>query len=82
MHWGSPGDPLKLYSKHYKLFAKCRRPYCENRQELHVTLLLIIFEGETTLGNIGARFRCTSCQPPRGDDRITVRRADEGWAVV
>jgi len=33
------------------------KPYCENRQELHVLLLLIIFEGEMTLGgDIGARF--------------------------
>lgn len=62
MRWGSQGDPLQLYAKHYKLFAKCRRPYCENRQELHVPLLFLVFERETTLGEIGARFRCGKCQ--------------------
>jgi hypothetical protein len=37
--------------------------YCKNRQELHVPLLLILFEGEMTLGgDISARFRCTRCQ--------------------
>jgi hypothetical protein len=61
MRWGSPEDPLKLYGKHYKLFAKCRRPHCKHRRELHVSLLLIIFEPETTLGDIGARFRCDKC---------------------
>lgn len=61
MRWGSPEDPLKLYSQSYKLFAKCRRPHCGHRRELHVPLLLIIFEPDTTLGEIGARFRCYKC---------------------
>ena len=62
IHWGAPADPLRLYTKHYRLFAKCRRPFCEHRRELHVPLLLIIFEPDTTLAEIGTRFRCFKCQ--------------------
>jgi len=61
MLWGSRSDALRLYAKHYKLFAKCRRPYCEHRRELHVPLLLMIFDPDTTLEEVGARFRCYKC---------------------
>ena len=58
---GSATDALQLYTRNYKLFARCRRPYCAHRRELHVELLLHLFKPETTLGEIGPRFRCHKC---------------------
>jgi hypothetical protein len=62
VHMGSATDALHLYGRYYKLFARCRCPHCDNRRELHVELLLRLFKPETTLGEIGARFRCHKCQ--------------------
>ena len=58
---GSPTDALKLYLRYYRLFARCRRPHCEHRRELHVELLRRLFDEESTLAEIGARFRCHRC---------------------
>ena len=58
---GAPTDALELYTRYYKLFARCRRPYCEHRREIPVALLLKAFNPKMTLGEIGARFRCSKC---------------------
>jgi hypothetical protein len=55
---GCATDALQLYSRNYKLFARCRRPHCEHRREFQVELLLRLFKPQTTLADIGARFRC------------------------
>jgi hypothetical protein len=62
VHMGSATDALQLYARHYKLFARCRRPNCDNRRELPVELLLRRFKPQTTRREIGARFRCHKCQ--------------------
>src|SRR6185437_3940540 len=55
-------DPLRLYEKHYRLIAHCRRPYCEHKRELPVSLLVRLFPPETTtLGEIAALLRCSRC---------------------
>lgn len=54
-------DPLHLYQKHYRLVAYCRRPHCENRRELPVSLLIRLFSLDTTIGEISAQLRCSKC---------------------
>jgi hypothetical protein len=54
-----PGDPLELYAKDYALNARCRR--CEHSRELHMALLLRVFGAEATIGQVGARLRCSQC---------------------
>jgi hypothetical protein len=54
-------DPLRLYEKHYRLVAHCRRPYCEHRRELPVSLLMRLFPSDTTLGEISGLLRCSKC---------------------
>ena len=58
---GTPTDALNLYARYYRLYARCRRPGCEHRRELHVALLLKLFKPESTLGEIASRFRCHRC---------------------
>jgi hypothetical protein len=58
---GLATDALKLYAHDYKLFARCRRPGCKHRRELHIALLLRLFDPTITLGQIGQRFRCHKC---------------------
>jgi hypothetical protein len=55
-------DPLRLYEKHYRLVAHCRRPYCEHRRELPVSLLVRLFPPDVTLGEIAGLLRCSKCQ--------------------
>ena len=55
-------DPLRLYEKHYRLVAHCRRPYCEHRRELPVSLLIRLFPQDTTLGEIAGLLRCSKCR--------------------
>jgi hypothetical protein len=62
VHMGTSTDALELYARYYRLFARCRRPECGHRRELHIALLMRLFEPSTTLGQIGARFRCHRCQ--------------------
>ncbi len=54
-------DPLRLYEKDYRLIANCRRPYCEHKRELPVSLLARLFPPETRLGEIAALLRCSRC---------------------
>jgi hypothetical protein len=54
-------DPLSLYAHDYKLIAHCRRPNCEHERELHVDLLLRLFEPTMTIGQLATRFRCHRC---------------------
>lgn len=54
-------DPLRLYEKHYRLIANCRRPYCEHKRELPVALLIRLFPLETRLGEIAGLLRCSKC---------------------
>ena len=54
-------DPLRLYEKHYRLIAHCRRPYCEHKRELPVSLLVRLFPLETTLGEIAVLLRSSRC---------------------
>jgi hypothetical protein len=49
-------DPLRLYEKHYRLIAHCRRPYCEHHRDLPVSLLIRLFPPE-----IAALLRCSKC---------------------
>jgi len=55
-------DPLHLYEKHYKLVAHCRKPYCEHKRDLPVTLLMRLFPRDTTIGEIAGLLRCSKCQ--------------------
>ncbi len=55
-------DPLRLYEKHYRLVAHCRRPYCDHRRELPVSLLIRLFPPDATLGEISGLLRCSKCQ--------------------
>ncbi len=54
-------DPLIAYASHYELAAHCRRPFCTHRRPLHFELLLKAFGPQATLGEIGARMRCSKC---------------------
>ena len=54
-------DPLRLYIRHYKLIAHCRRLGCEHERELPADLLLHYFTLENTIGQVAARFRCFRC---------------------
>ena len=54
-------DPLRLYERHYRLIAHCRRPYCEPRRDLPVSLLVRLFPLDTTIGEIAALLRCSQC---------------------
>jgi hypothetical protein len=54
-------DPLRLYEKHYRLIAHCRRPYCEHHRDLPVSLLIRLFPPDTTIGEIAALLRCSKC---------------------
>ena len=54
-------DPLRLYEKHYRLIAHCRRPYCEHHRDLPVSLLIRLFPPDTTIGEIAALLRCSQC---------------------
>jgi hypothetical protein len=58
---GWVGDPLRLYEKHYRLVAHCRRPYCEHKRDIPVALLMRLFPPDTTLGEIAPLFRCSKC---------------------
>jgi hypothetical protein len=41
--WGADEDPLIAYANNYSLQARCRRPFCDHRRELHLALLLTAF---------------------------------------
>jgi len=54
-------DPLHLYDKRYKLIAHCRRPHCEHKRDLPVSLLLRLFPRDTTIGEVANLLRCSKC---------------------
>ena len=58
---GNANDPLRDYLALYRLTARCRRPGCLHRRELHTELLLRVFGAEASLGSIAARLRCHRC---------------------
>jgi|SRR5581483_10331413 len=49
---GWVGDRLRVYEKDYRLIANWRRPYCEHKRDLRVSLLLRLFPSDTTIGEI------------------------------
>jgi hypothetical protein len=61
VHMGTPTDALELHAKYYKLSVRCKRPGCTHRRKIPVALLMKAFSAKTTLGEIGARFRCHLC---------------------
>ena len=58
---GWKDDPLRLYEKHYRLIAHCRRPHCNHQRDLPMSFLFRLFPPETTIGEIAATLRCSRC---------------------
>ncbi len=56
-------DPLRLYEKHYRLSANCRRPRCEHKRARPVALLTRLFPLETTIGEIATLLRVPAAYP-------------------
>jgi hypothetical protein len=80
--WGADEDPLIAYAENYTLQARCRRPFCEHRRELHFALLAKAFGPDAKLGVIGARMRCSKCgfRGARIEVRYVGRWGDgRGW---
>jgi hypothetical protein len=59
--WGNDADALIAYAGNYELAAHCRRPFCTHKRPLHFALLLKAFGPHATLGQAGARMRCSRC---------------------
>jgi hypothetical protein len=58
---GWKDDPLYLYERYYRLIAHCRRPNCEHKKELPMSLLFRLFPRDMTIGEIAVLFTCTRC---------------------